>query len=121
MRGTRGRGRGRGVAPAQDNFRGFQEASKEIQENLARHLVKSQEQENISDSDSDVDSEGAEELVDRVLDSYKGSSVEPGFLQEAKALLRNAIQSSVCYISSFISLTRKKKRKEERGKDKMEK
>ena len=111
MRGTRGRGRGRGVAPAQDSFRGFQEASKEIQENLARHLVKSQEQENISDSDSDVDSEGADELVDRVLDSYKGSSVEPGFLQEAKALLRNAIQSSVCYISSFISLTRKKRKK----------
>ena len=97
MRGTRGRGRGRGRPPtaAQDNFRGFQEASKEIQENLARHLVKSKEEQNISDSDSDVDSEGADELLDRVLDSYKGSSVEPGVLQEAKELLRNAIQSSV--------------------------
>ena len=118
MRGTRGRGRGRGVAPAQDNFRGFQEASKEIQENLARHLVKSQEQENISDSDSDVDSEGADELVDRVLDSYKGSSVEPGFLQEAKALLRNAIQSSVCYISSYIPYEKEKKEKRREAKTK---
>ena len=97
MRGTRGRGgRGRGAGPpAQENYRGFEEASKEIQENLARHLVKSQEEQGISDSDSDVDSEGADELVDRVLDSYKGSSVEPAFLQEAKDLLRNAIQSSV--------------------------
>lgn len=95
MRGSRGRGRGRGAPPAPENYRGFQEASKEIQENLARHLVKSQEEQAISDSDSDVDSEGADELVDRVLDSYKGSSVEPGFLQEAKDLLRNAIQSSV--------------------------
>ena len=102
MRGARGRGRGRGGAPAaQENYRGFQEASKEIQENLARHLVKSQE-EQISDSDSDVDSEGADELVDRVLDSYKGSSVEPGFLQEAKDLLRNAIQSSVCSRSPIL-------------------
>ena len=106
MRGTRGRGRGRGGAPpAQENYRGFQEASKEIQENLARHLVKSQE-EQISDSDSDVDSEGADELVDRVLDSYKGSSVEPGFLQEAKDLLRNAIQSSVCILPFSTDLLR---------------
>ena len=102
MRGARGRGRGRGGAPpAQETYRGFQEASKEIQENLARHLVKSQE-EQISDSDSDVDSEGADELVDRVLDSYQGSSVEPGFLQEAKDLLRNAIQSSVCSRSPIL-------------------
>ena len=104
MRGSRGRGRGRGAPPAQENYRGFQEASKEIQENLARHLVKSQENEqDISDSDSDVDSEGAEELVDRVLDSYKGNSVEPGFLQEAKDLLRNAIQSSVCCFFQYLN------------------
>ena len=102
MRGSRGRGRGRGAPLAQENYRGFQEASKEIQENLARHLVKSQEEQDISDSDSDVDSEGADELVDRVLDNYKGTSVEPGFLQEAKDLLRNAIQSSVrCLLLDF--------------------
>ena len=70
---------------------------------MARHLVKSKEEQNISDSDSDVDSEGADELLDRVLDSYKGSSVEPGVLQEAKELLRNAIQSSVRLPSLLIS------------------
>jgi hypothetical protein len=103
MLGGRGRGRGRGAPPgfqpgagAQDSFRGFREASKEIEENLSKHLDKQLEE--MSDSDSDVDSDGADELLDRVLDSYRGSGPDTGLLAEAKELLKNAIQSSVCLI-----------------------
>jgi len=106
----RGRGRGRGAPPgfemtpgatnrgAGDHFRGFQEASKEIQENLAKHLDKQKSEDMMTDSDSDVDSEEADEIVNRVLDNYKGSSVDNDLLKEARDSIRNAIQSSSCLI-----------------------
>ena len=99
-----GRGRGRGAPPgfqqkppAQESYRGFQEASKEIQENLARHLDKKPDEDMSDSDDSEADSEGAEELVERLLGGYR-AGVEPGLLQEAKELVRNSIQSSVCLI-----------------------
>lgn len=103
MLGGRGRGRGRGAPPGfqagsegQGSFSGFREASREIEENLSKHIDKQLEV--MSDSDSDVDSDGADELLDRVLDSYRGSGPDTGLLAEAKELLKNAIQSSVCLI-----------------------
>ena len=96
-----GRGRARGPPPGfqekESVPRGFQEASKEIKENLARHLDR-QEQEELSDSGSDVDSEGAEELVEKMLGSYRGGGVDTGLLQEARNILKNFIQSSDCLI-----------------------
>ena len=72
--------------------RSFQDASKQIQENLKRHLAAQQEDNLVSDSDSESgeDEEHETELISRLLTQYNGidSQVVAGVVET----LKNSLQ-----------------------------
>ena len=76
--------------------RSFQDASKEIQENLKKHLEK-QDDGLLSDSDEESgDEEHESELISRLLGRYNGidSEVVAGVVES----LKNSLHSAVCLI-----------------------
>jgi len=85
------------VPQGEADERSFKEASRAIEENLKKHLEK-QEDGLYSDSDEGSDDAGTEDLVSRLLESYGGRGLESELLKDAKELMKNAIQSSVCLI-----------------------
>ena len=77
--------------------RSFQDASKQIQENLKRHLAQ-QEESLVSDSDSESgeDEEHETELISRLLSQYNG--IESEVVAGVVETLKNSLHSAVCLI-----------------------
>lgn len=76
--------------------RSFAEASKQIQENLNRHISKYENLLESDGSEEEEDDEKADQLVDKVLGNY--SSSDPAFVNATRALIRSSLQSASCLI-----------------------
>ena len=100
MRSARGRGRGRGTAakmqpqPSQGAGRTFQEASKEIEANLARHLANQAGAGSSGEESEEEEEAGQEEVVDRMLGGYSAGELGAG----AREQLLHALQSTCCLV-----------------------
>ena len=74
--------------------RSFAEASKEIQDNLKRHISKLAEKEDSESSDDDV--ENRDQYVDKTLEQY--GTRDEKLISSTRELLKFSLQSSSCLI-----------------------
>ena len=77
--------------------RSFAEASKQIQENLTRHISKYEDLLEDSDDES-VDEEATDQVLQQVLSTYGSASGDQALVESTKAVLRSALQASSCLI-----------------------